>query len=390
MNGIELFNLTQAHADARGFSGAVCDGRYIYLAPLNNGNFHGRVARYDVSLAFDDVAAWSTFDSASLNGNSRGFVDAIFDGRYLYLVPYFQGSHHGQVTRYDTQAPFDAAASWQFFDTSSLQANCRGFVSGCFDGRYVYLSPYQLDFSTTHGQVVRYDTQADFLDAAAWQYFDTAQVDPNSKGFHSAVCEGDYIYFVPYLRTPSEYSGLLARYDRRLPFDDVSAWRHYDLTQLAPGCKGYVGGMCHDGMLYLSPYVDGTDRHGRALRFDTRRELDDVSAWTLFDCAQLDAGSRGFFGAIYAEGFLYLVPHCRGVHQYHGQITRCDLSRPFDDRASWSYCDLTQAHADCRGFIGGVVHDGYLYLPPFETDAGQHSGLAVKMALTQVAWVAGS
>ncbi|MCX7180151.1 MAG: hypothetical protein NTX56_15760 [Proteobacteria bacterium] len=383
MDGVELFDVAGRFPGGRGFSGAACDGRYVYLAPLNNGQLHGQVARFDTTLAFDDPAAWASFDSATVHADSRGFVDAIYDGRYLYLVPYFNGCHHGQVTRYDTRQPFAAAGSWQVFDSATLHPGSRGFVSGCFDGRHVYLAPYQLDHTTTNGQVTRFDTQGDFLDPAAWQVFDTSGVHPDSRGFHSAVPAGDYVYFVPYLRQGNEYSGLLARYDRRLPFDDPVAWRHFDLTTLAPGCKGYVGGMCHDGMLYLSPYVDGTDRHGRAVRYDTRRELDDAKAWTWFDCARVDAGSRGFFGAIHAGRHLYFIPHCRGVGQYHGQITRCDLTKPFDDPASWSFCDLAEAHPDCRGFIGGVVHGGHLYLPPFETDAGRHSGLAARIDVDQ-------
>ncbi|MFA7238805.1 MAG: hypothetical protein WC091_01730 [Sulfuricellaceae bacterium] len=383
MHGIELFDVSRIHPACKGFSGAVFDGCYVYLAPLNNGNFHGRVARYDPARAFDDPAAWETFDSAQINPESRGFVDGLFDGRYFYLVPFFKGDHHGQVTRYDTRLPFTESASWAVFDTTAIHPNSRGFVSGCFDGRHIYLAPYQLDHVTTHGQVTRYDTQGDFADPGAWQVFDTAKVHPDSRGFHSAVCEGDYVYFVPYLRGGGEYSGLLLRYDRRKDFADPAAWQYFDLTTLDAGCRGYVGGACHNGMLYLAPYINGTGRHGRVARFDTRAALDDPSAWSVFDCAQVDPGSRGFFGTLSDGRHLYLVPHCRGVGEYHGQLTRYDLSRPFDDPASWSICDLVRADPACKGFIGGVQHAGYLYLAPFETDAGCHSGLAVRVKLDE-------
>lgn len=383
MDGIELFDVSQVDPSCRGFSGAVFDGRYLYLVPLNNGNFFGRVARYDPALAFDDPAAWQTFDSTEADAGSRGFVDGIFDGRYLYLVPFFKGEYHGQVTRYDTRLPFQDAASWTVFDTAAVHPGSRGFVSGCFDGRYLYLSPYQLDPTTQHGQVSRYDTRADFVEAASWEVFDTAAVHPDSRGFHSAVSADDYVYFVPYLRGGGEYSGLLLRYDRRLPFAGPAAWQSFDLSTLDEGCRGYVGGACHDGMLYLAPYIDGTDRHGRVARFDTRAALDDPEAWSVFDCARVDAGSRGFFGAISDGRHLFLVPHCRGVGEYHGQLTRYDLAKDFDDPASWSICDIARADPACRGFIGGALHAGHLYLAPFETDAGCHSGLAVRLKLDQ-------
>lgn len=386
MNGIELFDVSRAHPACKGFSGAVFDGRYVYLVPLNNGNFHGRVARYDTTGVFDDPAAWETFDSTLVNPASRGFVDGLFDGRYLYLAPHFNGVHHGQVTRYDTHQPFTQATSWAVFDTAAIHPNSRGFVSGCFDGRYIYLAPYQLDLSTMHGQVTRYDTQSDFTAPGAWQVFDTASVHPDSRGFHSAVCAGDHVYLIPYLFVPylhgiGEHSGLLQRYDRRLPFTSPDAWQCFDLTTLNAGCQGYVGGVCCDGMLYLAPYINSQGRHGRVARFDTRAGLDDPAAWTIFDCAQVDSGSRGFFGALSDGRHLYLVPHCRGVGEYHGQLTRYDLSLAFDDPASWSIHDLSRADPACRGFIGGVEHAGHLYLAPFETDAGRHSGLAVRLKL---------
>lgn len=383
MEGIALFDVSRVHPDARGFSGAVSDGRYLYLVPLNNGGFHGRVARYDSTMDFDDAAAWDSFDSAVLDAGSRGFVDGLFDGRHLYLVPFFNGRHHGRVSRYDTRMPFSEASSWRFFDSEAVHPNSRGFVSGCFDGRHIYLAPYQLDHATTHGQVTRYDTRRDFEDPGAWQVFDTAGVHPDSRGFHSALCAGDHLYLVPYLRGGGEYSGLLLRFDRRLPFDSAAAWQSFDLTSLDPGCRGFVGGACHDGMLYLAPYMDGQDRHGRVLRFDTRAALNAPDAWSRFDCARVDPGSRGFFGALCDGRHLYLVPHCRGVGQYHGQLTRCDLGAAFDDPASWSICDLGRADPACRGFIGGAVQAGQLYLSPFETDAGRPSGLAARLRLDQ-------
>ena len=153
------------------------------------------------------------------------------------------------------------------------------------------------------------------------------------------------------------------------------------LTCLNEGCRGYVGGVCYDGLLYLSPYIDGKDRHGRVLRFDSRAEFTDVEAWSLFDCASVDSGSRGYFGAVCDGRHLFLLPHCRGVGNYHGQLTRHDLFREFDDAASWSICDLGRVEPACRGFMGGVVHAGKLYLAPYEIDAGRHSGLAVRIDL---------
>lgn len=388
--GIDLYRADLTFPGARGFSGIVFDGRYTYLIPLNNGQFHGQVLRHDTQQPFTEDSAWSSFDSAQIHPDSRGFVDGLFDGRYLYLVPFCIGRHHGQVTRYDTQAPFDDPAAWQVFDSATVHPNSRGFVSGCFDGRYIYLSPYQLDFVNCHGQVTRYDTQAGFDDPAAWQVFDTTQLHPLSRGFHSAIHSGDFVYLVPYMRGGKEYSGLVVRYDRRREFTDAAAWRTFDLTTLNERACGFVGCLARDGMLYFVPYFDGHDRYGQVARYNTAAALDDAAAWTFFDTAQVNPGSRGFFGAAADAEHLYLVPHCRGVGQYHGQITRYDWAGEFTQPGSWSICDTARAHVDCRGFISGVVHAGHLYLAPFETDAGQHSGLVLRLNLQQEnLWSAG-
>ena len=380
--GVEFFDTGSVDAGSRGFSGVVDDGRYLYFVPLNNGDFHGQVTRHDTAGAFTDAASWQVFDSASVHPHSRGFVDGLFDGRYLYLIPYCHGQHHGQVTRYDTRAAFGDRASWQVFDTRRLHAHSRGFVSGCYDGRYLYFAPYQLDHATTHGQVTRFDTRGAFDDAGSWSVFDTARVHPDSRGFHSAVWDGGhYVYLVPYLRGGKDYSGLLLRHDCRQPFSDAGAWQCFDLGRLDARCRGYVGGSFHAGQLYLAPYFDGAERHGRVLRFDGDKALDDAAAWSVFDCAGIDAGSRGFFGAVCDGQALYLIPHCRGEGQYHGQLTRYRHGLAFDAASAWSVCDLGRHHPAARGFIGAAIHAGHLYLAPFETDAGRHSGLVARLRL---------
>jgi len=377
---IVFFDATRIDAGCRGFSGVAAVGRHLYFAPLNNGDFHGRVLRHDTAGDFSDPAAWSVFDCAALDPAARGFVDVLSDGRHLYFVPFCNGRHHGRIVRHDTQGGFHDPASWQVFDVQALNSSARGFVSGCFDGRHVYFAPYQLDHVTTNGLIARFDTQGDFADPAGWQCFDATQIHPDCRGFHSAIRDdAGYVHFVPYLREGKSYNGRLLRHDTRKDFAAPAAWESFDLTLLDPGCQGYVGGCARDGLLYLAPYFDGADRHGRVLRFDTRAALADRTAWTLFDCATLDPGSRGFFGAVADADHLYLVPHCRGVGQYHGQLTRYRRAMDFAAPAAWSFHDLGRDHPLARGFIGGARHGEHLYLAPFETDAGCHSGLVARL-----------
>lgn len=377
----EFFDATRVHPGCRGFSGVVGDGNRLYFAPLNNGDFHGQVLCFDTDRSFSDPASWSVFDLARVAPGCRGFVDAVFDGRFVNFIPFFDGAaHHGRLTRYDTRAAFDDPTAWSHFDSTLLEARSRGFVSGCFDGRYLYLSPYQLDHTTTHGQVTRFDTRAALDDPAAWSFFDLTSVHAGARGYHSAVSDGErFIWLVPYFRDPGEYNGIVARFDSRGRFDDPDAWQCVDLTRWQPGWTGFVGGVLHDGYLHLIPYHDGTDRHGRVVRCRTKASLADPTAWSAFDCARVDPGSRGFFGGLCDSTHLYLVPHCRGPGQYHGLLTRWRVDAPFDSPSSWSTCDLAALDPDARGFMGAALHDRHLYLAPFETDAGRRCGLIARV-----------
>ena len=98
--------------DPDGFHGAVFDGRYVYFVPYYNGNdYHGEVLRYDTVGGFSEVSSWATFDAGAngLGTDPDGYSFAVFDGRYVYFGPTINTSsfqHHGEVLRYDTVGAF--------------------------------------------------------------------------------------------------------------------------------------------------------------------------------------------------------------------------------------------------------------------------------------------
>jgi hypothetical protein len=104
-----------------------------------------------------------TYDDAGNTSpltNTKGYIGAAFDGRYVYFVPWNDGtSYHGKVLRYDTQGNFSNSASWSAYDAGNTSplTNTKGYVGAVFDGRYVYFAPYG-DGGTYHGRVLRYDT----------------------------------------------------------------------------------------------------------------------------------------------------------------------------------------------------------------------------------------
>ena len=106
------FDVTNVSPYAHGFAGGAFDGRYVYLVPeANTGTTmatgaqyvgNGLVVRYDTTQPFGNATSWSTFDlKANFATTVSGFFGAVFDGRYLYLVP--EGNTN--VARFDARTP---------------------------------------------------------------------------------------------------------------------------------------------------------------------------------------------------------------------------------------------------------------------------------------------
>lgn len=190
---------TLVDANAYGFKGAAFDGRYVYYVPRNTGPSPpgGLVVRYDTQSAFDQAGSWSKYDLVpNVNVNAKGFTGAVFDGRYLYFMP---SSGTTFVARYDTQQPFTTQGSWSTFDVTTANTNAKGFYGGAFDGRYVYLVPG--NNGTANGFLMRYDTTTAFGSTSSWAGFDIASVNAGAVGFAGAGFDGRYVYFVPAVST---------------------------------------------------------------------------------------------------------------------------------------------------------------------------------------------
>src|SRR5262249_46503913 len=147
-----------------GYTGGVFDGRYIYFVPYYNGTaFSAAVLRYDTQSVFSNSDSRQAFDASTTRGlTTVGKNDAGFEGDYVYFVPNYSGvSFHGRVLRYDTQSAFSNSTSWQAFDAGNTSGlTTTGYTGGVFDGRYIYFVPN--NNGTANGAVLRYDTQSAF------------------------------------------------------------------------------------------------------------------------------------------------------------------------------------------------------------------------------------
>jgi hypothetical protein len=230
--------------------GMVFDGRYVYQAPNYEGVFLSGVLRYDSMLPFNS-SGFTSFDATNVNANAKGFSGAVFDGRYFYMAP----GINGVVTRYDTRAGFSSVLSWNAFDVSTLNAAAVQFNGAVYDGRYLYFIP-----SGRNGQslFLRYDPQGAFDVATSWTIFDTLMVSPNAIGFANGVFDGRYLYFVPWIDQGQGHNGqYLTRYDTHAPFTSKTSWEVFDTTTVHPAARNFCMGGFDGAAVYLAPCASG-------------------------------------------------------------------------------------------------------------------------------------
>jgi hypothetical protein len=356
----ESFDVAVVNPRARGFHGIVWDKRYVYFVPYQGpAGFHGVVTRYDTAADFADPKAWSTFDVATLNATARGFLGGVFDGRYIYIAPYSNGGVHGNVVRYDTLGNFTTPASWATYDVSNVSPGAKGFFGAVFDGRYVYLIPQQ-NGAGYDGVVARYDTRVAFTAESAWTTFDIASLDASAVGFFSGTFDGRYLYLCPYKDGPSNVSGRVARYDTQGGFDDPSSWTFFDASQLTttPDAGAFLGAT-YDGR---AVYFAGS----WTARFDPGGRFDDPGSWGIVNTAAVaQAASAGrFLGTTFDTKYLYVAsyggPGQKPVVVRH-RVGTDNLMQTED----WSSFDISRvAPVGASAFWGAAFDGRHLYFAP--------------------------
>ncbi len=390
--GWEMFNRS---SNPGGFEGAVFDGRYVYFVPSydhDGSQYIGEVVRYDTRGGFHDVASWISFDPSGQPGQAelKGYAGGCFDGRYVYFAPYHNSAaYHANILRYDTQGAFSDAGSWQDYDAvtaSAVSPLAVGFKGAVFDGRYVYFVPLR-DHTSYHGVVLRYDTHGDFDHEDAWVSYNTVyrNVGTDTRGYYGAVFDGRYVYFSPY-KNSTGYNGEVLRYDTFGNFTTKSSWDAFipGATSGVTGLQGYLGG-CFDGRyVYFAPYANDAEYHGKALRYDTRRDFKSLSSWSAFDASTAGIGGdpTGYQGACFDGRYVYYVPlFHNGAH--HGEVLRYDTHGDFMAASSWGRLDLaTTLHPWAIGYRGAVFDGRHLILVPDLFSPGDTNKRIVRLDTT--------
>jgi hypothetical protein len=381
------FDLRSVDPAAAGFSGGTFDGHNVYFAPLGSylTSASGTVARYATAGSFADGTSWLTFDISTVNPDAKPYIGAVYDGRYVYLVPLgplgfsFSATNYDIVARYDTLAPFPAGSSWSTFDTTTLDGGgdaagdgggdggtivLSGFSGATTDGRALYFGP-----ATSSTPATRYDL-AGFTSASSWSLFDTSAFGVLQTT--GVVYDGRYVYFA------NELDGVMARVDTEAPFSTQGAWSTFNLgSEFDADSTGYSAAGFDGRFVYFVGL-------GIVARYDTHAAFDSAPAWSTFDTSQLTMTMDGgipqvFDGVVFDGRYIYLVP---GLFTFIDVVTgsvvvRYDTEAAFSDVGSWSAFDTTPLTPNPEWF-GGAVFDGrYVYFVPMIDTKGP-TGVVVR------------
>lgn len=377
------FDLTSLFPGAKGFAGAVFDGRYLYLMPNNNGTPDGVAARFDTQGGFGASGSWETFDIGTISSTAKGYVGGAFDGRYVYYVPYNNGTYHGNIARFDTHGTFGSPSAWTTFDLTTVDPGAKGYIGATFDGRYIYLGPHYN--GAYHGKTVRYDTQAEFTMASSWELFDMATANAGAVGYLGIAFDGRYVYYSPYANNTTGQHGLIARYDTKAAggFTASASWTFFNVASVNGNAVGFYA-IAFDGKyLYLGQYYDNAipAYHGFAVRYDTSADFSMAGSYQVYD-----TGITGFVGASFDGRYVYFVPHYDGTN-YADTVTRYDTQgNGFTDAAAWSRFATSSLNTHARGYHGAGFDGQYIYMVPSDDSTGQ-VGVVARFNAKSPSWL---
>ena len=374
---VEMVNLASLNANWKGYVGCCFDGQYVYLCPFYGSVWNGYFVRYDVSLPFDVVGSYETFNLASINAAYTGWKGATFDGRYVYMVQTYDGTA-GRLLRYDTQASFTSSGSYSIIDLKLINTNYTAFQSMAFDGRYIYTLGY-LTAGTRKGVKVRYDTTLAFSSGNI-EIFDTTTVDSSYKGHSDLINGGKYIYYVPYNNDSAPF-GLVCRHKIGGTFD-ASSFEYYDLSTINADWVGFYGG-CYDGRyIYYSTYTDSLGGYsGLIIRYDTTKPFNEPGSYEELDRTDFNSNHKTSFGLNFDGRFIYTLPSLTDGGVYHQNISKIDTTKAFDSNMMKGF-DASSIDSNYKGFYGGCYDGKYIYFIPYYSGSFHGYFMRIRTSIT--------
>lgn len=345
----------------KGYTGVGTDGEYLYYSPFHNGSaHHGIVLRQKIFSIFKDAGTWEAYDAGSVDGlNSKGFYgNPIFDGRFMYFCPFNNGSTSGVVLRFDTTKPFKSVSSWEAYNAGSVDSlTTRGFHGAVFDGQFIYFVPY--NNGAYNGIVLRLDTTKPFKSSGSWEAYDFGGLASGAaKSYLGAVVLGNFIYFSPYFNSTA--NSQIVRYDITKPFKSSTSWEAFNAITVAANCKSF-GTPCTDGRFVYFPNAT----YNLILRYDSMLPFTSLASYTAFNILDLSDDEYSRHNACCVQGkYVVFAPSMYTIRVY-------DTDSPFSDPGSWVEKDVYSAEdLERYGFIGTYSDPNYIYFAPCTPPGG--------------------
>lgn len=370
----------------KGYFGAVFDGRYIYFAPCRTMNFHGIALRYDTLQDFKSKSSWESYDAGSTDGlDTKGYAGAVFDGRYVYYVPFAVSStRHARVLRYDTKSDFISASGWDAFDAQKVGGSSAiGYDGAVFDGRYIYFAPFGYE-PYAHAIALRYDIKSDFKSISSWESYDAKYTSNlNTKGYYGSVFDGRYVYYAPF-NDGSGFHGRVLRYDTQSDFKSAENWQAYDAGNTdGLNTVGYKGAVFDGKYIYFVPFRDDSISHGIVLRYNTMADFNDESSWDAFNAGNIDGlETKGYVGAEFDGRYIYFVPYSYLESEFHAKMLRYDTKGDFKSKNSWIAYDAGSTDGlNTKGYKYSTSDGEYIYFTPYN-NGKTFSGIALRYKIS--------
>ena len=352
---VEQMDLATINSNFVGFIGFAFDGRYLYLMQNDKEGTHlGNILRYDTTAAFT-TANISSIDLATIDTDYVGIRGGCFDGRYVYMNCYFNGIERGHWWfRYDTTKTF-STTNVEVLDLETFSLSAEGYEGLTFDGRYVYGIPnYSEGHGGYSGYITRYDTTLAFTSAGLSAY-NVAIINANWKGFSCGCFDGRYIYMM----TWAQIGANVVRYDTTLALNSSGSYEGINLQDIDATVRDF-GGACFDGRyIYFLPRANTSGNDiGKVIRYDTTKDFDTDNC-EMKDLTTINANWKLYPSSCFDGRYIYFVPIP------HGNLVKYDTTKEFSEDASYEGLDLSTINANYVGYIGSYVTNKYLYLCPY-------------------------
>jgi hypothetical protein len=206
------------------YANALFDGRYLYLVPKTSYSGPAPAVRVEPAR-FTDSTAWELFDATSVPMPAApGFESATFDGRYVYMWGTSYMGSGAVVVRYDTQRQFDDSTAWGSVDFRANSSDAAPtdpyqFMGSTFDGRYIYAIVG--DAAGDAIAIWRYDSTSPFVAAS----FERAAIPdvltdpklPPKISLYGATFDGRYAYFAAARNGAYTQDMAMVRFDAKSP-----------------------------------------------------------------------------------------------------------------------------------------------------------------------------